>query len=58
MHIAVTQNDMFALIVMNKYSDRNEKISPWLDIIASQLDLAVFNEEIKPLDTYQSAFAI
>ena len=58
MQIAVKQRDMFDLVVMNKYSDRNEKINPWLDIIASVLDRAVLNGEIKPLDTYQSAFAI
>ncbi len=58
MQIAVKQRDMFDLVVMNKYSDRNEKISPWLDMIAKELDSAVIKGEIKPIDTYQSAFAI
>ena len=58
MQIAVTQSDMFNLVVMNKYSERNEKISPWLDLIGNELKRGVFNREIKPLDTYQSAFAI
>ncbi len=58
MQIAVNQRDMFDLIVMNKYSDRNEKISPWLDLIENEIKRGVFNKEIKPLDTYKAAFAI
>ena len=58
MQIAVTQSDMFNLVVMNKYSDRNEKISPWLDMIKNKLDIGASKGEIKPLDTYKCAFAI
>ena len=58
MQIAVNQRDMFDLIVMNKYSEQNEKISPWLNLIENELKRGVINKEIKPLDTYQAAFAI
>jgi AcrR family transcriptional regulator len=58
MQIAVTQRDMFDLIVVNKYSDRNEKIGLWLDMIKNELDIGIAKKEIKPVDTYKSAFAI
>ena len=58
MRIAVTQRDMFDLIVVNKYSKRNEKISPWLDMIKNELDIGIVKKEIKPIDTCKSAFAI
>lgn len=58
MQIAVTQKEIFDLIVMDKYSVRKEEINPWLNLIEKDLVKGIDKGEIRAIDTYQTAFGI
>jgi AcrR family transcriptional regulator len=58
MKIAMKDKDIFDLIMIDKYSVRNESINPWLGMIEVALQEGVNKGELKKINVKQVAFCL
>ncbi len=56
--ISIYEPDAFKLIILNKYSHKNESVNEWLDMIRECLDIAIERGELREVNVNITAYTL